>query len=446
VHKSLVVAEPTHPHTARYRMLDTIREYALEKLQLVGEWRRKHADYFTEWTATAAMQLGASDQVTWLQRIDEEQANIRLALEWSFTEQPVSALRLAAAMGNFWWMSRNLSEGLESLTRALASETSNREFRASALVARARLSRRRGDWAMARSDAEEAAAIGRRLGLNRELILAVNLLGVLARQRGDTEAALAYFEETMALADEQGDGVRRAYGLNNIAMIESQLGHNDTALAHVEQALSLAEEGGDRFIKAMILDNVGRINFRLENRAVARRSYEEALTISADFQDNMNIADSLEGVALMAISDGDAARALVLVSAAEALRAITGGERWEELYNEVADSVITAKARLGQAAADKAWRRGAAMSMDEAVRFALGGPAVERHGAGSRLTDREIQVARLIAGGLTNKEIAQRLKIAGRTVDAHVEHIRNKVGLRTRAQIAVWAHERLGTA
>ena len=69
-----------------------------------------------------------------------------------------------------------------------------------------------------------------------------------------------------------------------------------------------------------------------------------------------------------------------------------------------------------------------------------------RHGGVARLTDREVQVARLIAGGLTNGEVAGRLRISARTVDAHVEHIRNKVGLRTRTQIAVWAHERLGTA
>ena len=57
-----------------------------------------------------------------------------------------------------------------------------------------------------------------------------------------------------------------------------------------------------------------------------------------------------------------------------------------------------------------------------------------------------MQIARLIAGGMTNGEVAQRLRISERTVDAHLEHIRNKLGLRTRAQIAVWAHERVGTA
>ncbi len=84
--------------------------------------------------------------------------------------------------------------------------------------------------------------------------------------------------------------------------------------------------------------------------------------------------------------------------------------------------------------------------MREAVAFALGDVQADRRNGTSLLTDREVQVARLIADGLTNGEIATRLRISERTVDAHLEHIRNKLGLRTRAQIAVWAHERVGTA
>jgi non-specific serine/threonine protein kinase len=86
------------------------------------------------------------------------------------------------------------------------------------------------------------------------------------------------------------------------------------------------------------------------------------------------------------------------------------------------------------------------MTMEEAVRFALGGSPVDRRDSATTLTAREVQVANLIAEGLTNGEVAQRLRIAARTVDAHVEHIRNKLGLRSRSQIAVWAHERLGRA
>jgi DNA-binding CsgD family transcriptional regulator len=86
------------------------------------------------------------------------------------------------------------------------------------------------------------------------------------------------------------------------------------------------------------------------------------------------------------------------------------------------------------------------MSVQQAVRYATGAPSAPIRLDSSPLTGREAQVATLVADGLTNGEIAGKLGISGRTVDAHVEHIRNKLGLRTRAQIAVWAHERIGTA
>lgn len=446
VNKSLVVAEPARPQTTRYRMLDTIREYAQEKLQQSGEaeWRRRHADYFADWCTGAARLLVSLDQVLWLQRIDEEQANIRLALEWSLSEQPDTALRLAAAMGSFWWMRRSLGEGFEWLSRALEVETTNREYRAAALVARARLSRRRGDYATALRDAEECSAISRELGLKLELARALTMMGIVTSHNGEHEAAARFFDEAKRLAEAEGDRERLASSLNNLAVNESARGNLDVALDHIVRASAIADETGDKFLKANILDTVGRINLRLGNHEIARRSYRESLTISSDFKDTMNIADGLEGLALMA--GGDAVRAVVLVSAAEAIRASSGAEPTHEWSVEVVEGIAGAKARLGRNGTDAARRQGMAMTMEEAVRFALGESAVDRRETSTSLTAREVQVAKLIAEGLTNVEIAQRLRMADRTADAHVEHIRNKLGLRSRSQIAVWAHERLGKA
>ncbi len=448
VNKSLVVAEPSRPGSTRYRMLDTIREYALEKLQQTGEaeWRLRHADYFTEWTAAASKQLESSDQVKWLRRLDEEQANIRIALDWSIWELPANALRLAGAMGSVWWMSRHYAEGLEWLTRALDLETTNREARAAALVARARLSRRRGDWATTKRDAEECIAISREANLQHELSRGLSMLGIVSAHLGDLHTAATYFAESMRVAEQVGDFERVASTLNNIAMIESSLGQHSAAVAHVDEALAKAEKIADRFLKANILDTVGRINLRLGNFDIARRSYTEGLTISKEFRDSVNIADCLEGMGLLAAAAGDWTRCLVLVAAAEPLRSLAGVEGTPEWTAEVLETVSRANGTLGRSAIESATRQGAALNMDEAVSYALGIAEGDRRDGVSRLTEREIQVARLVAGGLTNGEISARLRISARTVDAHVEHIRNKLGLRTRAQIAVWTHERLGTA
>lgn len=446
VHKSLVVAEPTHPHTTRYRMLDTIREYALEKLEQIGEWRSRHAAYFTAWTENAVKQLMSSDQGLWLQRLDEEQANIRLALEWSVFEQSDNALRIAGAMGGFWWMTRSLAEGFEWLSRALDLETSAAGLRATALIARARVSHRRGDYVTTERDAQEVVTIAKELAMYPELMRALNLLGVVRSHRGDLTAAHRAFSEIKVLAASHGDLEQLAVSINNMALIETTLGQHDVALAHAQESLAILERTGVRFQKAIVLETAARINFRLGNREVAHRSYAESLSISAEFMDRMNIADTLEGLALLAVSAADPGRAVVLVTVAEALRSSTGGERDPEMVGDVVELMDRARARLGQAALEEARRRGRAMSIEDAIRYALGATAGDHRDGTSRLTDREIQVARMIAAGQTNAEVGARLHISNRTVDAHVEHIRNKLGLRTRAQIAVWAHERLGTA
>lgn len=446
INKSLVVAEPGHPHVTRFRMLDTIREYALEKLQQVGEaqWRRKHADYFAEWSTAVAKQLLPKDPVASLRRLDEEHANIRLALEWSLTEQHDNALRLAAAMGYFWWMHRSIGEGFEWLSRALEVETSSPGLRAEALLARARLCQRWGDYSTARRDAEGAAAIAKRLGLHRDLARAVNILGIIASESGDNQSALRIFGEGYRLAKGAGDVGRMAASLNNIASIESELGHQGDALAHVEEALAALDSAGDRVAKAIVLETAGYIDIQLGQLDRARRRIADAILMARELEDTMTIANCLDSLGLAALSAGDANRTVVLISAARTLRTITGGAAAGMFAARVKNSMDSAKARLSKVAAESAERRGTAMSMEEAIRFALG-ETTGRSGDGkSRLTDRETQVAKLIATGMTNAEVAARLRISDRTVDAHVEHIRNKLGLRTRAQIAVWAHERLG--
>ncbi len=447
VRKSLVVAEPSRPQTTRYRMLDTIREYAFEKLQQGGDadWRNKHADYFFEWCCATSMELGSSEQLQALRRIDEEQANIRLALDWMLTEQPDRALRLAAAMDRYWFMRRRLSEGMQWLKRALEVESSSPEVRAGVLLSLARLSRRHGEYEAARKLAEESAALCRQLGFTSVLARSLSLMGIVTSHGGDLIGAKAYFNESLELM-RQGDDQRGiASSLNNIALLTSTQGNHEAAERMVQEAIEIAEGTGDHFTIASVLDTVARIAIRLDRYSAARRDYIRALVISAELEDVMNVADCLDGMALIAHHDGEAARAVRLIAAAHAIRTSTGGEASPEWLREVNDGLAAARARLKAHVADEAWQKGAAMSMQDAVRFAIGETA-EPLRDGSPLSDREKQVARLIADGLTNGEVAERLRIADRTVDAHVEHIRNKLGLRTRAQIAVWTHERLGSS
>jgi predicted ATPase/DNA-binding CsgD family transcriptional regulator len=449
VDKSLVSADAAGGRSTRFRMLDTIREYALEKLQEgdEAEARRLHARYFLEWTAQAARGLRSAEHLDWLRRLDDEQANIRLALSWSMIEEPEAALRLAAAMGAYWHVRRRLVEGLEWLDQALDLEAPKLDVRAAALWSRSRIRWRHGDYDEARRDAEECAALSRELNLPLELSGALTMLGLLTNAAGDTRAGMEAHEEALRVSRQNGDHEGVARSLNNIALIVSYGGDHARAKAILEQALSELSASPRSPIEPAIVDSHARVMFLMKDYEGARAEYEKAIEIEARYGDALTLADSLEGLAVLAMEEGDSAHGIRLLSAATTLRVVTGGQPLPPWGEMVQDTLQAGRSKLGAQAAEAAWQQGVAMTMQEAARYALGAPSTPPAAGrtnGSPLTGRESQVASLIADGLTNGEIAKRLRMAERTADAHVEHIRNKLGLRSRSQIAVWAHERLG--
>jgi predicted ATPase/DNA-binding CsgD family transcriptional regulator len=448
VDKSLVVAEHGGPQTTRYRMPDTIHEYAIEKLQLNDrtDARRRHARHFLDWCVRAAVGLRGPKQDAWLRTMDEEQANLRLALDWNLAEEPDDALRLSAGMYGYWAMRHRFVEGLGWLDQALDVKGSNIAARTSALLARARLRWRRGEYTLARIDAEESALLSRKLGLDLELTGALTNLGLLSMGDGDWSAAERLHREALDVAERLGDRSRIASSLNNLGLVEAARGEHESARTRLERSLAELLSLGDRFQAGVTLDSLGRVNLNLKAHAASRGYWLEALAIAAEFEDLPGVADCIEGLALLAVVDGDPGRAVRLVSAAKGFRDESGDKSAPDWVDQVEKGLAAARGSLGHQAAETAWRQGAAWSLEEAVRQASGATARPVGDGLSPLTARERQVAALVADGLTNPEIAKRLRMAGRTADAHVEHIRNKLGLRSRAQIAIWAHERLGEA
>jgi non-specific serine/threonine protein kinase len=448
VDKSLVSAEAAGSKRTRYRMLDTIREYALEKLQQSddAETRRLTARYYVEYCGRAAKELRGVDPLTWLKLLDEEQANIRLALAWSLTEQPDDALRLAAAMGLYWHIRRHFAEGTEWLDQTLELATPSLDARAAALWSRARMRWWHGEYAGAKIDAQESADLCRRLNLPVELTGALLVLGLVSGAEGDDASAERYYEEALQLGRQLQDHEIMARCLNNLGLCASARGDHQRGKSLLEEAVREVRLAGNRADTSALLDSLARINLLLGDRVAARAQYIEALELSNRFGDTLYVAESLEGIGLLDLAEGDANRTLRLIGAADILRKAASGQAMPDWRGQVDQGTAAARAKLGPDLADAAWQQGGAMSVPDAVRYASGAAPSPTRVEGSPLTGRETQVATLIAEGMTNPEIAERLRMAARTADAHVEHIRNKLGLRTRSQIAVWAHERLGNA
>jgi non-specific serine/threonine protein kinase len=448
VDKSLVVAEEGGAQKTRYRMLDTIREYAREKLQPTDEAdiRRRHSHHFVQWCDGAHDGLRSRHQVQWLERMDEEQGNIRLALEWSLAEAPADALRMVGAMDRYWSMRGHLAEAVDWLDRALEADSPGPDPMASAYLARAHIRWLQGDYEAARVDAQACVDRCRALGPSQTLFVAVTLLATVLTGAGDWEGAARLHDEAFQMAWQLKDSWWVASSLNNLGLIALERGDHEVARGRLEQALTGFRQAGDRFALSISLDSLARVNMKLGDLVAARRNYLEAVTIAADFHDAVNVANLLDGLAQLESMEGRFERVVRLTASAERLRKTVGAELSPEWRQPLQQALAEARAQLGREASDAAARSGATMGIEEASRFAMGAPAAAAHENGSPLTARERQVALLIAEGLTNGEIAARLKMADRTADAHVEHIRNKLGLRTRSQIAVWAHETLGTA
>ena len=448
VDKSLVIADSRGVGTTRYHQQETIREYALEKFQPSDEiaLRQLHALYFCEFCGLASRNLPSSEMARWIRRLDDEQANIRLALAWCLAEQPVDFVRLAASMTGYWLMRGRFAESLEWLDQAIDLETSSWEARAAALVGRARMRERVGDYEGARRDANECLRISRRFGLTMMVSRALNVIGVLSAIEGNLKKAERYFLETVNVATQLDDRIWIARTRSNLAMIRSRRGDHEWARVELEKVVEILEAEGDPYGAGVVMDSLGQVSLSLKMFAAARGYYLCAIAISAEFDDGMNIAINLEGLGLVALAEGDPTRMIRLAAAANTLRAARGGRPDRDWTKPVEEGLAAARALLSRPTADAAWRQAAGVDMQEAIRYAIGKADAPLTSPGSPLTGREKQVAALIAEGLTNSQIAGRLKMADRTADAHVEHIRNKLGLRTRSQIAVWAHDRLGTS
>src|SRR5438093_865578 len=191
VDKSLVVAEPGAARQTRYRMLDTIREYAFEKLHDgdEAEIRRRHGQHFLEFTRRGHTELRGRHQLDWLNRLDEEQGNIRLALEWCLGEDPESALKLVANMDRYWIMRGRLEEAIGWIDRALETPAGETGARTDALLTRARLRWLQGDYPGASRDADVGAEMAERIGPSVSLFSAKSLRGVLSSGTGDWATA-----------------------------------------------------------------------------------------------------------------------------------------------------------------------------------------------------------------------------------------------------------------
>ena len=437
----------------RFAMLETVREYGAEQLAASGEERdarRRHADYYATLAARAEPHLYGAEQAVWVERLEREHDNLRAALRWLLERgDGEAALRIVGNVQNFWIVHDHLREGQQwaEATLAATAETPT-PARARALAATATFALRLGDYDRARTRRTQTLEASRALGDDQLTAQTLLDLGSVASVTGDSARAAALFTESLALARRIGDARTEARALNQLGEIARHSGDDTGAAAHYEASLRVWRTLGEKERIAMALHNLGPVAHRRGDVARAIEALTESIGLSWELRHAHGAAICLFAIAGVVAVRGRAADAARLLGAADALRAAIG-VRWEPVDRaEYERSVAAASARLDALAFAAARAEGTAMTLGTAVACARDAlvhcrtdrarPSPDPTAPDMRLTRREREIAALVAQGMSNREIAQALFIAEKTVEMHVSNSLGKLGFRSRAQLAAW--------
>jgi predicted ATPase/DNA-binding NarL/FixJ family response regulator len=443
VDKSLVMKEDTRGR-ACYRLHETMREYAGLKLREAGEQVQlelRCADYYV-----AKCQGSVADAryhlVEWLDWIDLEIDNIRTILRRCVAQADYPRGVVLAASLIYFWITRATTEGSRWLDELLAG-SGNPAVDAWAYFIRGFLAVLQGDLQAARPALKRAIAAARETGQLVALSNSLSMASIAEDFAGDRMAARRLLDEAQAVTSTLDDlpatlTVLQARSLNGLLQ-----GDIDAVTSAASEGARLSREAGDLYSLEMMLMNLGLAALIGDDLDRSKPLFEESLQIAQQIDDRVAQYALLDALGCHAAGSGQARRAARLLGAAETIRTGAGASVIATLRPSLAKAEAATIAALGASAFQAQVEAGRRMNREAAIDFALGELA---HVAATAIVDadagllgkREADVARLVADGMSNKQIGARLFISERTVDSHVRNILNKLGVNSRSQIAVW--------
>jgi predicted ATPase/class 3 adenylate cyclase len=368
--KNLLAPQRSGDERRRFVMLDTIREFALERLEADGlaeRAQRAHAEFFVGIAEDVESELVGERQADALRTLEQEHDNLRAALAWTTRSGDVSdALRLVGALWRFWHARGYLTEGREWVEIALGLQGGEAPARGKALYGAAALAAVQGDLARAEAHAEERLRLSRSGGDPEELTSALNLLANVVTDRGDLDRAAELYEEAATRARERSDPRALAGITGNLGYLALVRGAWDEAAALCASALDLYRQVGHRSNVAVALLNLAFAELHRERYADALADLAEGVTLCRALEDREGLSYCFEGVAA-ATAAGDAGHAAVLLGASEALREAVGASlqpHERELHERTLGLL---RERLGPEELDRAWSEGLGLPLDEAL-------------------------------------------------------------------------------
>jgi predicted ATPase/DNA-binding CsgD family transcriptional regulator len=442
---------------ARYRMLEVIRRYGLVRLASSGEEgavRARHLENYRQLALRYHAELFGPHQLEWIQRLMREHANVRVAIETGLADpgQARAAMETAAGLWNFWFSAGLLREGHGWLERALTADREPSQSRVDALWTCAFLGVQLGESDSAQDMLAECALLAEQFGDAAQAAYLAECSGQAALFRGAVAEARTLFEDAVAGHRATGDLLGLADSLILLSAATFFLDDPRGAVAAAE-CLRLCDEHQATWTKGYALWAVAIHKWRSGEYGEGAVLIQEAIRLQRTVRDWTGLAYYLEVLAWCSSGAGEAERAARMLGAATEVWKLSGAKAFEAPPYQAIDDGIAEQARLalGTEAFDAAVESGKGLTLDEVFTFVLGDTdewptandaSTPQQDNDVALTRRELEIAELVAEGLTNKEIASRLTIARRTAEGHVENILAKFGFTSRAQIAAWVVER----
>jgi predicted ATPase/DNA-binding CsgD family transcriptional regulator len=454
---SLVVPIDGVADEPRYTMLETIREFALERLEHASEApavRARHAEYFQRLAEVAIPHYDGPDVRLASDRVDIELDNCRAAMAWALeVHDAETGLRLAGALWRIWWFAQatggtpwrdRVSEGRDWIERMLPMrEGLPVEALTEALIGGVGLAHMLGDDDQGHVLGEELLTRSRAEGYSYGEYWALGLLGITADARGDVGTARRYFEHALSHAsDIRNPDNHAALAHLYLGTIALRAGNPEAAAGHLEKALKLSHDTGNSWLIALAAAAQGRTLLHQGDAARAATLTREGLLAFTEQRNLPEIHACLVDLALVALRADQPAHGARLLGVAGAFPS------HEDEADYIAGAVADTQSRIGEAAFTAEFEAGRDLTWDEVLKEidalietladTSAAPPPEpatTHG----LSPREVEVLRLVAEGQSSRAIAETLFVSERTVETHIFHIFNKLNVNSRAAAAAHA-------
>ncbi len=488
---SLLRREVGDDGAPRFWMLETVREYGLERLASSGEeaaTREAHAAWCLALVERVAPELAGPEPGPWLDRLETEHDNLRAALQWAMAQGEADlGLRMAGDLWRFWrhrghwtegraWLERTLALGDgapaaaqakalngagvfaddqgdydQAVARyeealALFRALGDRQGAAGTLSNRGDVARLQGDYDRALALYEEALALYREIGATRWVGFSLNALGVLAIDQGDVDRAASRYEEALTVFRALGHRPQTADVLTNLGVVAQARRDYRRSAALAAEALATYRELGDSRGMALTLFNLGAVALDEGDWGRAVVAFQESLAFNRELGDRLRLAQVLDALGATAGALAQPERAALLHGAAEALREASAVALGTLEQRDREQWLLPVRAALGEHGFAAAWAAGWALPLDEAIAAAtavvappwgVADDAAARSAAMTAgLTRREAEVLRLLVAGRSDKEIAEALFVTRRSASKYVSVILAKLRVPSRTAAA----------